>query len=77
MASPNDGPVQITVYAQMGDSDVLNNLGWVLRDVTYEPITDETRLPSDAPEATDRASDIDVPALLRELADEWEAREAR
>lgn len=74
MASPMDGPVQITIYAQIGDSDVMNMLGWVLRDVTYEPITDETRQPGDAPDATERTSDIDIPAMLRELADEWEAR---
>ena len=70
------GPEKITLYARMGDSDVLNELGWVVRDITYEPITDATRQPGDAPDATHRTSDIDIPALLREVADEWEARNA-
>jgi hypothetical protein len=70
------GPEKITLYAQMGDSEVMNMLGWVVRDITYEPITDENRQPGDAPEASHRTSDIDIPALLREVADEWEARDS-
>lgn len=62
----------IRFFVTVGDTQVLNLLGGMDLDVTVEPITDETRLVGDAPEATFRVVDFDIVQALRSFADHLE-----
>ena len=62
----------VHLYAQIGDSTVLNDLGTIEVTVQVEPITDDTRQPGDAVEATMRVVGFDIPTALRLFAEEWE-----
>lgn len=65
-------PIRITLYARVGDSEVLNEIATIERDLEVAPITDENRRPGDAEDATMRI-DIALPHALRQIADEIEA----
>lgn len=70
-----DGQVKITLYARVDDSEVLNEIGAVMRDARVEPITDEDRLPETAPEAVARIQ-VDLVTMLRQIATEIEEKRA-
>lgn len=65
--------VNVRLYARIGNSEVFNDLGGVDAEAGLEPITDETRRETDAPDATTRIFGLDMPAVLRQLADQIEA----
>lgn len=62
----------VTILARVGDSDVLNEIGTIDVNLVMEPITDETRLPGDAPGAQFRTEDFDLAGGLRRIADQLE-----
>lgn len=56
--------LNVTLYARIGDSEVLNELATVVREFDVEPITAETRQSGDAPEATTRVHDAQLTSLI-------------
>lgn len=66
-----DQEKRLTIFGRLDDSQVSNEIGVVEVSGKVEPITDENRQPTDAPDATTRIS-FDLPAALRKLADEMD-----
>ncbi|QNJ55502.1 hypothetical protein SEA_PHINKY_10 [Microbacterium phage Phinky] len=60
-------PLKITLYARVGDSEVLNELAVIERELQMVPITDANRAPGDAPDATMRV--VDAEGAIRRMAD--------
>lgn len=67
-------PATITFYARMGNSRVLNEITTYNTDLEVVPITDENRQPGDADNATERYVNVDLVAILRDVAVELEGR---
>ncbi|QHB36999.1 hypothetical protein QDA00_gp05 [Microbacterium phage Matzah] len=67
-------PTLITLYARVGTSEVLNEIGTITPEVTTRPPTDAER-EHGAVEMV-AVVDIDIPTMLRDAADEYE-RQAR
>lgn len=67
-------PVTLTLYTRIDDSPVINQITTYDTDLEAVDITDENRLLNDAPDATVRYINVDMPAILRGIADEIEAR---
>jgi hypothetical protein len=66
-------PMKITLYAQVNDSEVFNQIAVIEEDVTFELIEDPDRRPGEAVEAVGRIKDFDIVAALRTAADRIEA----
>ncbi|QDH93063.1 hypothetical protein QDA02_gp05 [Microbacterium phage Margaery] len=64
-------PLRITLFARIGESEVLNDIGTIDIDATVEPFTPENRPEHAAVEAVASVS-IDIPKMLRDAADEYE-----
>jgi len=67
-------PVAITFYARMSNSTVLNEIATYGTELEAVPITDENRQPGDADNATERYVNVDMVAILRDVADQIEGR---
>lgn len=77
MSADGDREVEtlgVRIYARIGNSEVMNHLGEAVVLADVEPITDESRRPGDAPDAVTRIIGIDMPMILRRIADDIEAR---
>jgi hypothetical protein len=66
-------PLTITLFAKIGESEVLNDIGTITLDAVVEPFTPEERPEHAAVEAVASVS-IDIPKMLRDAADEYERR---
>jgi hypothetical protein len=66
-------PVKITLYARVGDSEVLNEIGTIEEDVEWRVITAENRRPGDAAEAEAVIENFNLVGALRAAADRLEA----
>ena len=66
-------PVKITLYARVGDSEVLNEIGTIEEDVEWRVITPENRRPGDAAEAEAVIENFNLVGALRAAADRLEA----
>lgn len=64
----------VHLYARIGDSEVLNEIATMDVNASTEPITDDSRRPGDAAEATVRVA-FDLANALRKAADEIDAQQ--
>ncbi|QDH93248.1 hypothetical protein QC999_gp05 [Microbacterium phage Cressida] len=74
MAAITPTPLTITLFARVGDSEVLNDIGTVTLEATTRHMTDEEREHA-APEAI-AIVDINIAKMLRDAADEYERQHA-
>lgn len=64
-------PLTIHLFARVGESGVLNEIGAVELAAEVTPFTPENR-PADAAPEAEASIMVDIPKMLRDAADEYE-----